>query len=563
MHWAHDLLEKYPELAIFLTLGIGYAVGKIRIGSFKVGAVTGTLLTGVLVGQLDITVAPVVKSFFFLLFLFAMGYQVGPQFVHGLKKEGLPQVLFAVIVCVVGLASAYAGALILGYNPGQGAGLLSGALTQSAAIGVASDSINALHLAPEEQKSMISFVVVGYAITYIFGTIGAAWFLSSIGPKILRINLVEECKKLEEQVGVTATNEEVSSSYRFNVYRAYRVESSHYIGKTIEEIEQFFRDKGNRIFILKVKTLEGMVDATPQMTLRSNDIVVVGMTKQNMDMFVDDVIGEEVFDEDFFDFSIETLDVVVSSKAVRGMTIHDISFKTLTRGVYVQGIKRQGEMLPRRVNTKVHRGDVLILVGPQSAVDGVAKKIGYPAHRTSESDMIFVGFGVLLGGLIGIPTAHIAGIPLSLTTSGGALIMGLIFGWLRSLYPTFGRIPEGAVWVFNNVGLTTFVAVVGISAGPGFVSGIKQSGLSMFIAGIFVTLIPLLVGVLIGKYFFKFHPAITLGACAGSQTTTAAIGAITEAAKSQVPVLGYTVTYAVGNILLTVWGAIIVALLPH
>jgi putative transport protein len=556
-------LEKYPELAIFLTLGIGYAVGKIRIGSFKVGAVTGTLLTGVLVGQLDITVAPVVKSFFFLLFLFAMGYQVGPQFVHGLKKEGLPQVLFAAIVCVVGLASAYAGALILGYNPGQGAGLLSGALTQSAAIGVASDSINALHLAPEEQKSMISFVVVGYAITYIFGTIGAAWFLSSIGPKILRINLVEECKKLEEQVGVTATNEEVSSSYRFNVYRAYRVESSHYIGKTIEEIEQFFRDKGNRIFILKVKTPEGMVDATPQMTLRSNDIVVVGMTKQNMDMFVDDVIGEEVFDEEFFDFSIETLDVVVSSKAVRGMTIHDISFKTLTRGVYVQGIKRQGEMLPRRVNTKVHRGDVLILVGPQSAVDTVAKKIGYPAHRTSESDMIFVGFGVLLGGLIGIPTAHIAGIPLSLTTSGGALIMGLIFGWLRSLYPTFGRIPEGAVWVFNNVGLTTFVAVVGISAGPGFVSGIKQSGLSMFIAGIFVTLIPLLVGVLIGKYFFKFHPAITLGACAGSQTTTAAIGAITEAAKSQVPVLGYTVTYAVGNILLTVWGAIIVALLPH
>lgn len=561
LHWAHDLLEKYPELAIFLTLGIGYAVGKIKIGTFKVGAVTGTLLTGVLIGQLDITIAPVVKSFFFLLFLFAMGYQVGPQFVHGLKKDGLPQVFFAVIVCVTGLAAAYVGALILKYNPGQGAGLLAGSLTQSAAIGVATDSINGLNIGPAEQKSMVSFVVVGYAITYIFGTIGAAWFLSSMGPKILRINLVEECKKLEEQVGVNTTNEDISPGYRFSVYRAYRVENPHYIGKTVEEIEQFFRDKGFRIFIIKMKTIEGMVDATPNMTLRSNDSVVVGMNKFNMDMFVDDVIGEELFDEELFDFSIETLDVVVSSKAVRGMTIHDISFKTLTRGVYVQGIKRQGEMLPRQVNTKVQRGDVLILVGPQSAVEAAAAKIGYAAHKTSETDMIFVGFGVLLGGLIGIPTAHIAGIPLSLTTSGGALIMGLIFGWLRSLYPTFGRIPEGAVWVFNNVGLTTFVAVVGISAGPGFVSGIKQSGLSMFVTGIFVTLIPLLVGVLIGKYFFKFHPAITLGACAGAQTTTAAIGAITEAAKSQVPVLGYTVTYAVGNILLTVWGAIIVALL--
>ncbi len=560
MQWVHDLFEKYPELAVFLTLGVGYAVGRIKIGSFSIGAVTGVLLTGVLVGQLDITISPTVKSIFFLLFLFAMGYRVGPQFVHGLKKDGLPQVLFAAIVCVTGLAAAYAAARILGYNPGQGAGLLAGALTQSAVIGVASDAINGLGLAAAEQKSMISFVVVGYAITYIFGTAGAAWFLSAMGPKILGINLADECKKLEKEVGVTQENQEISSGYRFNVYRAYVVENPHYIGETVDAIEQRFKAQDKRIFILRIKTRLGMVDAKPNMRLEAGDVVVIGMTKRNMDHFVDDVIGEELFDEALFEFPIETLEVVVTSKAVIGMTPHDLSFKMLSRGVYISALKRQGEELPMR-HTELHRGDVIVIVGPQATVESIVKRIGYAAHKTSETDMIFVGFGVLLGGLIGIPTAHIAGIPISLTTSGGALIMGLIFGWLRSLHPTFGRIPEGAVWVFNNVGLTTFVAVVGISAGPGFVSGIKQSGLSMFIAGIFVTLIPLLVGLLIGKYFFKFHPAITLGACAGAQTTTAAIGAITEVAKSQVPVLGYTVTYAIGNILLTIWGAIIVALL--
>jgi len=560
MQWVHDLLEKYPELAVFLTLGIGYAVGRIKIGSFSIGAVTGVLLTGVLVGQLDITISPTVKSIFFLLFLFAMGYRVGPQFVHGLKKDGLPQVLFAAIVCVTGLAAAYAAARMLGYNPGQGAGLLAGALTQSAVIGVASDAINGLGLAAAEQKSMISFVVVGYAITYIIGTAGAAWFLSAMGPKILGVNLAEACKKLEEEVGVTQENQEISSGYRFNVYRAYVVENPHYIGETVGAIEQRFKAQDRRIFILRMKTRLGMVDAKPNMLLEAGDVVVMGMTRRNMNPFVDDVIGEELFDEELFEFPIETLEVVVTSKAVIGMTTHDLSFKMLSRGVYVSALKRQGEELPMQ-HTKLHRGDVIVIVGPQSTVESITKRIGYAAHKTSETDMIFVGFGVLLGGLIGIPAAHIAGIPISLTTSGGALIMGLIFGWLRSLHPTFGRIPEGAVWVFNNVGLTTFVAVVGISAGPGFVSGIKQSGLSMFIAGIFVTLIPLLVGLLIGKYFFKFHPAITLGACAGAQTTTAAIGAITDVAKSQVPVLGYTVTYAIGNILLTIWGAIIVALL--
>jgi putative transport protein len=177
------------------------------------------------------------------------------------------------------------------------------------------------------------------------------------------------------------------------------------------------------------------------------------------------------------------------------------------------------------------------------------------------TDMVFVGTGIVLGGLIGAMAIRIGGIPLSLSTSGGALMAGLVFGWLRSVKRTFGRVPAPALWILNNVGLTTFIAVVGISAGPSFVAGLKQAGLSLFFAGIVVTSVPLIIGLLMGKYIFKFHPGITLGAAAGARTTTAALGMIEDVAKSKVPALGYTVTYAVGNTLLTIWGLVIVLLM--
>jgi putative transport protein len=141
------------------------------------------------------------------------------------------------------------------------------------------------------------------------------------------------------------------------------------------------------------------------------------------------------------------------------------------------------------------------------------------------------------------------------------LIAGLVFGWLRSKHPTFGRIPEPSVWILNNLGLNMFIAVVGITAGPSFVTGLKEVGISLFIIGALATSIPLIIGILMGRYVFKFHPAITLGCTAGSRTTTAALGAVEDAVGSETPALGYTVTYAVGNTLLIIWGVVIVLIM--
>ncbi|WP_019243345.1 MULTISPECIES: aspartate-alanine antiporter [Bacillus] len=557
MTWFINALKDYPELAFFLTLAIGYAVGKIQIGKFKVGSVTGVLITGVVIGQLNITINPTVKAVFFLLFLFALGYNAGPQFFKGLKKDGLPQVLFSIIVCVIGLAATIIVAKILGYNAGQAGGLAAGALTQSATIGVAQDAISKLTLSAADKKSMSDFVPVGYAVTYIFGTIGTAFILSSIGPKILGVDLEEESKKLESNQNEVEEGHGVFSGASDLDYRAY-VLNDKFIGKTVEEIEKDVACCNIRAFILRIRRNDEMITPDENTVVQDDDRVVFSFKTEELNKVDLLELGQEISDFRLLNFPIERLKVYVKSDKVINQTIGAIRDKTLTRGVYISKLQATGEEVPYDHDTVIHKKDVVTLTGPKEEVEKIAYKIGKPARDSSETDMIFVGLGILLGGLIGIPALTIAGVGITLSTSGGALIMGLIFGLIHSRRPTIGRIPEGTIWFLTNVGLASFVAVVGINAGPGFISGIKTSGISFLIAGIVVTMIPTFAGILLGKYVFKWKAPIILGACAGALTTTAAIGAITEKAKSNAPVLGYTVTYAVGNILLTVWGSIII-----
>ena len=203
----------------------------------------------------------------------------------------------------------------------------------------------------------------------------------------------------------------------------------------------------------------------------------------------------------------------------------------------------------------------MCLIGTKPEVEKAAKEIGYADRPTDATDMVFVGTGIVLGGLVGLLSLTVAGIPLTLTASGGALIMGLIFGWLRSVYPFFGRMPEPAIWIFDTVGLCLFIGVVGLSAGPSFFSGLKETGLSLVAVGLVSALLPHTIGILFGRYVLRMSPLIVLGACAGAGTITAALRAIQDESKSSVPALGYTVPYAVGNILLTAWGPVLVAMM--
>jgi putative transport protein len=560
MKWFADSLRHYPELAIFLTLSVGYWIGARRVGKFSLGAVTGTLLVGVLVGQLHISISSDVKSVFFLMFLFAVGYGVGPQFFRGLKSDGLPQVFFAVIVCVLCLVVSWACAVVAGFDSGTAAGLLSGAQTISAVIGVASDTINGLDLSAAEKKTMIDHIPVAYAVTYIFGTAGTAWILASLGPKLLRVDLAASCKEYEAKMG--GGEAEGLTAYRMFSARTYRIDDPARVGGTVRSLEARFKDW--RVFVQRLRRGGQIVEVTLETKLEPGDVVALAGRREALVAASNAAGGLEVEDADLLKMPIQVLEVVLTNKQIAGKTLAEIAaseqVRELGRGVFVRKVVRADQEMPLAPGLKLDRGDRVTLVGTKSEVDRVAERVGYPDRPATQTDMIFVGAGVFIGGFIGLLAIRVGGVPISLSTSGGALIMGLVFGWLRSVRPTFGRIPEAALWFMNSVGLTTFIAVVGISSGPGFVAGFKALGLSLFIAGVVATTVPMVAGVLIGKYVFKFHPAINLGVNAGARVTTAALGQITEVAKSQVPALGYTIPYAVSNTLLIIWGIVIVLL---
>ncbi len=565
MEWVIHLLRQHSELAIFLTIAAGFWIGKIKVGQFSLGIVTSVLLVGVLVGQLDITIEEPVKSVFFLLFLFAIGYKVGPQFFRGLKKDGLPQVGFAVLMCVGCLVITWILALIMGYNAGEAAGLLAGAQTISAVIGVADDTINGLNISTEQKNNMINIIPVAYAVTYIYGTAGSAWVLSSLGPKMLGglEKVKAACKELEAKMGTSEADEPgFEHARRPVVFRAYTIENDWFgNGKTVEQLESYFISQGKRLFVERMRHNHTIInEILPGQLLQKGDEVVLS-GRREFAIGEEDWIGEEVIDPQLLDFPVEVLPVMIHKKPYANRKLEFIRKQPFMHGVSVRRIKRAGIDIPVFAQTMVDSGDTLELVGLKKEVETAAKQLGYIDRPTNATDMVFVGIGILIGGVIGALAIHIGGVPISLSTSGGALIAGLVFGWLRSKHPTFGQIPESSLWVLNNVGLNMFIAVVGISAGPSFIQGLKEVGPMLFIIGILATSLPLLLGLILARYVFHFHPALALGCTAGARTTTAALGAIQEAVDSETPSLGYTVTYAVGNTLLIIWGVVIVLLM--
>lgn len=565
MEWFADLLKHYPELAIFLTLALGFWIGKFKIGKFSLGTVTSVLLVGVLIGQLHIDIGAPIKSVFFLLFLFAVGYSVGPQFFRGLKKEGLPQMLFAALMCLFCLFIPFLLAKLMGYNAGEAAGLLAGSQTISAVLGVAEDTINQGSLSAADKTAMINVMPVAYAVSYIFGTAGSAWIMSDVAPRLLGglASVKKACKELEAKMGNDDESElpGFMPAARPITFRAYKISNDWFgAGKTVQELEDYLEEQGRRLFVERVRINNVIYDVKPDLMLqKGNEVVLSG--RREFVIGEEDWIGDEVNDIDLLDFPAETLPVLISRKKFAGMTVAQLRKEKVMHGVSIKNIKRAGISIPVLAATRIDPGDMLELVGTKLEVNEAAATLGYADRPTNQTDMIFVGLGIFIGGIIGSLAIHFGDIPVSLSTSGGALIAGLVFGWLRSKHPTFGCIPEPSLWVLNNVGLNMFIAVVGITAGPSFVTGFKEVGVSLFVIGALATTIPLIAGVLMGRYLFKFHPAITLGCTSGARTTTAALGAVEDAVESQTPALGYTVTYAVGNTLLIIWGVVIVLLM--
>src|SRR5690625_966003 len=557
--WLISTLRNNAELAIFLTLALGYWVGAFKYISFSLGSVTGTLLIGILIGQIGIDISPQLKSIFFIMFLFAVGFGVGPQFIQGIASDGLPQALFAVVISTLCLVFAYIAAVLAGYGPGLAAGLLAGSQTISASIGLATEALHNIGLSQEQIQTHLDDIPVAYAITYLFGTVGTGWIVAYVGPKILRIDLAKECARYEKKMAQGAPETGIETAWNQYSMRAFKLKKPHVIaGRRVAEAEQ--RVQKQHLFVEGIRRDGKIIDFNDDTILQMGDIIAVSGSTETLVHWSHH--ATEVSDSELLHIPTESVDIVITNKTVAGKTLLELSHEPKARGVFINRIRRgsQGVDVPVLAQTTLQKGDILTVTGSRKHVEAIIEEFGFADRPTSVTNMVFVGVGIALGGILGAITIQISGVPITLSTSGGALLMGIVFGWLRSFKPNLGSVPSATLWFMNSVGLNTFIAIVGITAGPTFIAGVQKAGPGLFFWGIFATAMPMLLAPLIGKYLFRFDPAINLGCCGGARTSTASVAMVAEAAKSNVPMLGYTVPYAVSNTLLTLWGMVIILL---
>lgn len=567
-HEINNFFVQNPSMALFLTLCLGFLIGKLKYKMLTLGTVTSVLLVGVVFGILfpEVQILPPLKNTFFLLFLFAIGYSVGPQFFRSFKKTGLPQVLFACVMCAVCLGVSWLVAKIAGYNAGEAVGLYAGAQTISAAIGVGQETINGLDISQAMKTAQDNVIPVMYAVCYVFGTAGSAWIIAFLGPAMMGglKKCRQDCVQMEAEMGESLINQPgYASSRREVTFRTYKVSNPWFTssGRKVAELEDYVDKQGRRLFVDRIRHNGNIIDtpAPGQLIYPDDEVVLSG--RREFIIGEESWIGDEVVDPQLLEFAIKITPVMVRNKEVDGKTVKDLLSQPFMHGVIIREIKRaQNINVPVRENTVVERGDYITLVGLPYDVSTAAKSIGLAENQTTATDIIFLSLGILIGGIIGVLSFKAGNVPVSLTTSGGALIMGLIFGWWHSRRPNYGQIPQSAVWIFRELGLNMFIACVGLQCGPHFVQGFEQVGWMIFVWGAVATTVPLVMGILLARYAFKFRPGTALGCVAGSRTTTAALGAVEESLHSSVPGLGYAITYAIGNTLLILFAVVMVIL---
>jgi len=554
-------LQASPAFCLFLSILLGTLIGRVHIKGVGFGSVVGSLIAGIVVGIFAHPVLPeLLRWVFFYLFLFSVGYSVGPQFFGSLKKEALPQIALAVIVAVSGLAAVLAMAKLFRFDEGIAVGLLSGGMTQSAALGTGLNAIAGLPIAEAPKAALSANAPLADAITYGFGDLGLILFLTWLGPKILRADLRAEAKALEQQLAGGAGGAQVFTGAQFSL-RALLVENPQVAGTTLAALEARFAEA--RLSVQRVKRGERLLEIDPALALRAGDRVVVSARRG---AFLDDdrAIGSEIDDPALLAVPLATADIVVTNRAVAGQRLGALAGDARARGVYLESVRRGTTLLPVEAWTELARGDVLRVVGAPADVERAGVHVGFVEHDLSKTDLTILAGGICAGMLLGLLTLTANGIALGLGTSGSILVVGLVAGWARSRYPVFGSIPEPAQRLLMDIGLIVFIAVVGLHAGPHAVDAYRASGagffMSILVAGMVVTVVPLAAGTIAARYVLKMSPLMTLGGLAGAQTCTPGLTALREASGSNVGSLAYTVPYAIGNILLTLWGPLVVAI---
>lgn len=562
MELIKHLFTAQPLIALFITIALGYFVGKLKIGTFVLGGIAGTLLVGVIIGQLGVAINPGIKDIFFALFIYAVGFQGGPQFFHALNLRSLNQLISAFVMCFAGLLCVLGAAWMFGLDRGMAAGLAAGGLTQSAILGTAGDAIAKLGLSADLTKTMQTNVAVGYAVCYIFGSLGpiimVTWFL----PLIMRWDVRKEAVELAKGLSGRAELEPGQfDAVNDIITRVYQVTRDHKaIGQTTLELDRQLSDAA----------VEGIYRGGKSIDFDDSTVIELGdavaMTgKLGAVQASNEFLGDEVVAPAGFSAIEESREIILTNRALSGREIgeiHDHATIETRHGVFLTAAKRMGRDLPLLNKLQLKTGDELHFTGSTADLDRVQSKIGYKISAAAATDFIFFGIGMVIGMLIGMVAFKIWGVPISIGSGGGCLLSGLLFGWLRSVHPRFAALPIGASTFLRDFGLAVFVGIVGIGAGPQALTAIEQYGLTLLFLGVGVTLIPQIIGFFFSYYILRIKNPIEALACvAGGRSANPAFAALLAKAGNATPVVSFTVTYAVANVFLTLWGPVIVGII--
>jgi putative transport protein len=556
-----SFLHDSPSLCLFLSILLGTVIGRFHVKGVGFGSIVGTLIAGIFIGILAKPELPdMLRWAFFYLFLFAIGYSVGPQFFGSLKKAAVPQIVLALVVATSGLVTVVAVSAIFHFDEGLAVGLLSGAMTQSAALGAGLSAISELPISEAAKIPLIANAPLADAITYGFGDLGLILFLTWLGPKMMRADLRSEAKALEQQLAGGKNGGSILSAAQLSL-RAYRVENTRVAGSSLAALEE--RHATDRLSVQRVQRDGELLTPEPTLTLKPGDRLLVSARRAAF-LRAERDIGPEIDDAALLSVAVQTVSVVVTNGGVIGATLGTLAQDPRGRGVYLESLQRGTALMPREPYTVVQRGDILKIIGAPDDVDRAAEYIGFVEHDLTKTDLMYLAGGICAGMLLGLLKFSAGGVPIGLGTAGSILVVGLVAGWARSRYPVFGAIPEPAQRLLMDIGLIVFIAVVGLTAGPHAVEAYRTSGgpffASIFVAGMIVTIVPLAIGTIVARYVLKMSPLMTLGSLAGAQTCTPGLNALREASGSNVGSLAYTVPYAINNIVLTLWGPIVVAI---
>ncbi|QHI96142.1 aspartate-alanine antiporter [Aristophania vespae] len=546
-----------PEIALFLSLVIGYGLGRLRFGSFQLGGVAGSLLAAVVISQVGVHIDSGIKNVLFALFIYAVGYQSGPQFFRSLGRESLKEIMLAVVLAVTGLITVVTVSRLFHLDKGLAAGLAAGGLTQSAIIGTAGSALGKLGLPLSEVQQLQGNVAIGYAVTYIFGSIGTIIICVNILPWFMKRSIRDDAIQAEtsQAGGVRLLKQNESFAVPDLMGRAFIINKK---GLTVSQLEQTIQN----VTVEQVLRDKKPFKLSGDLALLPGDQVLLLGHRDNIVKYGSQ-IGTETDDISGLDVVITRENVVLTNKDFVGKTLDqckDILSPEARHGVYLIDITRDGRKIAVKADSVAKEGDIITLYGNASDISRLTAQIGTALVTTVKTDIVFHALGLAVGLFIGLGVVHFGSVPLTLGSGGGALLAGLVFGWYQNRHPLIGNMSRETSTFLMDFGLAGFVAVTGLQTGQQAISTIMQHGVTLFMLGVVVTIVPLIITMLFGLYVLRYrNVAIFAGALSGSRSANPALGEILNKAGNAVPTAPFAITYALANVLLTLLGPLVVA----